>query len=115
MLRGKKIIDIIVVGRVSVWANPPYEVPWKNKIIEAVKPIAESPTKNCSIRLKFYISEERLTVGNDVDNLAKPVLDALKAAGAIVDDPSVFNLDVTKVPATDEEKVHIELWKWITH
>ena len=115
MLRGQKIINIVVVGRVSVWANPPYEAPWKTKIIEAVKPIAESPTKNCSVRLQFYISEERLTAGNDVDNLAKLVLDALKAARAIVDDPFVFNLDVTKFPATDEEKVQIELWKWITH
>ena len=74
----------------------------------------KKPTKECSVRLEFYISKEGLTKGNDVDNLAKPVLDALKAAAAIIDDPFVFNLDVTKFPAIDYEKVHIELWEWTT-
>jgi Holliday junction resolvase RusA-like endonuclease len=112
-MRGRKIIDTIVVGRVSVWANPPYESQWKNKIVEKVKPLVKAPARECSLKLEFYIPRERLRTGNDVDNLAKPVMDALKAAHVILDDPYVFNLEVTKFPVVDVEKMHIELWEWI--
>ena len=50
---------------------------------------------------RIYISKERSTAGNDVNNLAKLVHYALKAVGAIINDPFVLNLDVTEFHATE--------------
>jgi Holliday junction resolvase RusA-like endonuclease len=47
-----------------------------------------------SVKVEFFMSDRRLSV-NDLDNLCKPVLDSLTAAG-VFDDREVYNLDLTK-------------------
>lgn len=76
-MRGEKVLDIEVAGRVSVWANPPYDRQWTKIVIAGIEPFVKTTLRECAVRLEFFISRERLTLSNDLDNLAKPVLDAL--------------------------------------
>ena len=69
----------------------------------------------------FYLKKDRLE-RNDLDNLAKPVLDTIckiryakkkKLIGAIFDydDDKVFQLILEKKPTKDKEKAIIKIWK----
>lgn len=44
---------------------------------------------------------------NDLDNLSKPVLDALKRSEIIHDDDQIYHLEVTKFPTRNEEGVEV--------
>ena len=85
---------------------------WKAQVTRITKVIKEKLSR-CSLKLDFFISEERFSKV-DVDNLAKPILDALEKAGAYDDDTLVIHLEVTKVAVFEPllEKVHIELFEW---
>ena len=64
--------------------------------------------RKISVKLIFWINYSRLTnQRNDVDNLAKPVLDAMKRCDLICDDSDIFHLEVTKYPTNGEEEVQI--------
>ena len=78
-----------------------------------VKDKIKEKVSQCSSKLDFNISEDRIWK-IDIDNLTKPVLDAMKEARAYYDDTDVYNAEITKI-AVDQpmlEKVHIELWEW---
>ncbi|MGH9999213.1 MAG: RusA family crossover junction endodeoxyribonuclease [Nitrosopumilaceae archaeon] len=49
---------------------------------------------------------------NDLDNLAKPVLDAMKRIRIIQDDANIFRLEVTKFPTNGEEGVYVRVRDW---
>ena len=64
--------------------------------------------KKLRVSLKFWISKERLqNRKNDLDNLTKPVLDAMKRIGLIEDDAFIYHLEVSKFPTNEEEEVQI--------
>lgn len=50
--------------------------------------------------------------GNDLDNLTKPILDALKRSGIIYDDDQIYQLEVSKFPTRGEEGVEIIIKDW---
>ena len=115
-MKGKKLLDITIpAGKVGVCGQKsPDVVKWYELLCHKIKPSPSGVYKeHCCVRLQFYITEAR-TKTNDVDNLTKPVLDALEGAKVIDDDRRVFNLEVTKFPIKSfkDESVHIELWEW---
>lgn len=115
-MRTKRIIGCEVKGRASVWANPPYEQEWKSKLeqrLREVKPLGYVPPQRFSIKIDFYIGRSRIEKGNDLDNLAKPVLDTLVKVGFIPDDPKVYNLELTKHITAEEESATIDMWEWL--
>lgn len=70
-------------------------------------------TRKISIRLRFLLQKERMNRrGNDLDNLTKPILDALKRSGIIYDDDQIYQLEVSKFPTRGEEGVEIIIKDW---
>jgi len=69
----------------------------------------------CSLKLDFYVSESRI-YKVDIDNLARPVLNAIEKTGVYYNDSEVYNIEVTKIPVPTVrehllEKLHVELWE----
>jgi len=68
-----------------------------------------------AVNLEVFIAKKRIN-GNrlDCDNLAKPVLDAMKKAGIIHDDSLVYDLHVTKHATNFLEHLEITVSEWIS-
>lgn len=110
-MRGKEIIDCKVVGRMYTRWGDPF---WRQKIVREIRPLVKTPiSTGCSVKLNFYIHEDRLLT-NDIDNLSKSVLDALTDAKVYANDACVDNLEATKIPINinDPEGLHIKIWEW---
>ena len=116
-MRGKKILECKIFGRVSSWGNPPHEEIWKSNLEEQLsrmKPQEPSNVQKFSIKIDFYINKDRIEKGNDLDNLAKPVLDSLIKTGFISDDSLVYHLELSKRPITERnEYISICIWEWL--
>ena len=56
-----------------------------------------SSVKRLGVRFSIYIAKERARRGNDLDNFAKPVIDALNEARIIKDEGQVFSIYMKKV------------------
>jgi len=110
-MRQKQIIDSKIVGKIfTTWGD--YH--WRQLIVKKLGPLVKtSISTGCSVKLDFYIHENRVSA-NDIDNLCKPVLDALTDAEVYVDDSCVDNLEATKIPINinDPEGIHIKIWEW---
>lgn len=103
--RLKKILECWVKG------HPGRKLRWKHLIIETVKkelPKDFPPRSAVSLKLDFYVWNCET---NDIDNLVKPVMDALKVAGLFHDDNAVYHLETMKDKA-HEEGVKIQAWEW---
>jgi len=68
------------------------------------------PLPAVSLELDFYIRDCET---NDIDNLTKPVMDALKVAGLFEDDNAVYHLEAMKEEKLGEEGVKIQAWEWV--
>ena len=105
--RLKKILECWVKG------HPSRELGWKHLIIETVKkelPKDFFPLSAVSLKLDFYVWNCET---NDIDNLVKPVMDALKVAGLLKDDNAVYHLEAIKdMPYEEVECVKIQAWEW---
>ena len=91
--------------------HPSRELKWKHLVIETVKkelPENYYPLSAVSLKLDFSMWHCET---NDIDNLVKPVMDALKVAGLFKDDVAVYHLEATK-DAKSEEGVKIQVWRW---
>jgi len=106
--RLKKILKCWVKG------HPSRELGWRHLIIETVKkelPKDFYPLSAVSLRLDFYLFNCEI---NDIDNLVKPVMDALKVAGLFKDDSAVYHLETMKdnAPLRSDVGVKIQAWEW---
>jgi len=105
--RLKKILECWVKGQ------PSRELGWKHLIIETVKRELSKdfyPSSAVSLKLDFYLYNYET---NDIDNLTKSVMDALKVAGLFKDDNAVYHLEAMKErPYGGVEGVKIQAWKW---
>ena len=71
-------IEFSIHGTPSPWANEEIEVRWRQAIAAQVPPKAEIPSGAIfEVELEFRLDPRRLLRSNDLDNLAKPVLDTL--------------------------------------
>ncbi|KPV64105.1 MAG: Endodeoxyribonuclease RusA [Candidatus Bathyarchaeota archaeon BA2] len=101
-----------LLGKIETAGGPLIER-WKAEVVQQLKSEIKEKVYQCSLKLDFYISKD-LIWKVDIDNLAEPVLNAVKEAGAYYDDSLVCNVEITKIPVLGHlmEKLHIELWEW---
>lgn len=113
---GDKLFEVTVLGNVSTNSNRELIYEWRGTLERffSTLPNHSLQTRRISIKLKFWINEKRLKNirGNDLDNLSKPVLDALKRIGIIYDDDQIYHLEATKFPTRNEEGVEITVKDW---
>ena len=104
-MEKKEIIDIFVEGRPVTFAGGQPEQDWKNTIKNTILPIWSElkmePIVKSTIKLDFVLLLERFmrqggSKKNDLDNLAKPVLDSLVDIKVLEDDTGVLNLTLRK-------------------
>lgn len=77
---------------------------FKTKIKESLKGVDFSGFKKVSVSFSVYIAKERVKRGNDLDNFAKPVIDALDEVGIIKNEGQVFSIYMKKVIVSDKSR-----------
>ena len=100
-MEKKEIVDIFVEGRPVTFAGEQPEQDWKNTIKNAFSEVGMEPIDKSVVKLDFALSLERFmrrgrSVKNDLDNLAKPVLDVLVQVGVFTDDSGILDLTLRK-------------------
>ena len=90
---------------------------WKQDLERELSQVPSSLTfgKKLAVKAEFWISPTRVN-GNklDCDNLAKPLLDAIKNVGLVYDDSLVYDLHVTKHTTTANENLVLTVSEWWT-
>ena len=74
-----------------------------------MKGIDFSGSKKVGVNFCIYIAKEREKRGNDLDNFAKPVIDALNEARVIRDEGQVFSIYMKKVFVSDKSREGISI------
>lgn len=115
-MNGKPLFELTVSGQVSTNSNRETIHTWR-EVLErffASLHLTHIQKRTISVELKFFLAPRRIygMQKNDLDNLAKPVLDAMKRIGIIHDDADVFRLEVTKFPTNGEEGVYVRVRDW---
>jgi Holliday junction resolvase RusA-like endonuclease len=82
---------------------------FKAKIRENLKGIDFSGSKKIGVSFCIFIAKERSRRGNDLDNFAKPVIDALNEAKIIRDEGQVFSICMKKVFVSDKSREGISI------
>lgn len=82
---------------------------FKAKIRENLKGLDFSGSKKVGVSFSVYIAKERAKRGNDLDNFAKAVLDALNEAGIIKDEGQVYSINMKKVFVSDKTREGISI------
>jgi len=90
---------------------------WKQDLERQLSKVPPSLTygSKVAVSLEAFIDKKRIN-GNrlDCDNLAKPVLDAMKKAHIIHDDSLVYDLHVTKHATGFLEHLEITVSEWLS-
>ena len=100
-MEKKEIIDIFVEGKPVTYSGEQPEEDWKNTIKNAFSEVELEPIDKSIVKLDFALLLERFmrrggSKKNDLDNLAKPVLDSLVDIKVLEDDTGVLNLTLRK-------------------
>ncbi len=114
-MKGDTLLDTNIQGHISTNSNREVISKWRNNVERSLGSLDISfvSRQKISVELKFWLSEYRLrTRRNDLDNLAKPILDSMKQIGMIRDDAEIFHLDITKFPTTGEEEIRLVVKEW---
>lgn len=82
---------------------------FKTRIKESLKGFDFSGAKKLSVCFSIYIVEGRAMRGNDLDNFAKPVIDALNEARIIKNEGQVFSIYMKKVLVSDKTREGISI------
>lgn len=115
-MNGESLFDLMVPGQVSTNSNRETIHTWR-EVLErffASLHLTHIQRRKISVELKFFLAPKRIygMQKNDLDNLAKPVLDAMKRIKIIQDDADIFRLEVTKFPTNGEEGMYIKVRDW---
>ena len=114
-MKGDTLLDTNIQGHISTNSNREVISKWRNSVERSLGSLDLSfvNKQKISVELKFWLSDYRLrTKRNDLDNLAKPILDSMKQIGMIRDDAEIFHLDITKFPTTGEEGMKLVVKEW---
>lgn len=110
------LFEICVNGHVSTNSGRERIDDWRKSLERrfASLDLVMLQEKKLSVEIKFWLSYRRISglQKNDLDNLAKPILDAMKRIGLIIDDAMIFHLDVSKFPTNADEGVYIRVREW---
>lgn len=105
-----------ITGKPVTFGNAKTELPWKNLIKEQIGAWDSESIRKTSIVLDFFLDSSRFTnkgkiTKNDLDNLAKPVLDALVESKILFSDSEVLDL-VLRKRIDSNEGVRIRIYEW---
>jgi len=112
-MRTNAVLFTKIQGEITTNSNKHKIGKWRNTMDRSLSSLHFQKIHGRKLRvsLKFWISKERLqNKKNDLDNLTKPVLDAMKRIGLIEDDAFIYHLEASKFPTNEEEEVQI----WIS-
>jgi len=114
-MRGSSLFNTSIQGRVSTNYNREAVLNWRQLVENAFASLTfpNIDQRRLAVDLKFWLSQGRLqTQKNDLDNLAKPVLDSMKRIGIIHDDSHIFHLTIEKFPTIGEEGIYVKMSDW---
>ena len=101
MINSLKTVDVFVEGKPVTFGNASTEKPWKDNIKNAFTNVELDPLEKSTVTLDFALLPERFMKRgkqklNDLDNLSKPVLDALVEINIFLDDSGILDLTLRK-------------------
>lgn len=84
---------------------------FKKQIINDLTGLDFSHSEKIHVGFTIYINQDREKFGNDLDNFAKPVIDALNEAKIIKNEGQIFSICMEKIIVNDKNKegVFIEI------
>ena len=100
-------LDIFVGGKPVTFGNASTEKPWKDNIKKAFTNVKLEPIEKSKVALDFSLLPERFMKRgkqplNDLDNLSKPVLDAMVEINVFLDDSGILDLTLRKRKSNKE-------------
>ena len=100
-------LDIFVEGKPVTFGNASTEKPWKDNIKKAFTNVKLEPIEKSKVALDFSLLPERFMKRgkqplNDLDNLSKPVLDAMVEINIFSDDSGILDLTLRKRKSNKE-------------
>ena len=111
---GKEILTISIPGRVST--NGSSEIDgWRETLQSSfcLLPCLRLGNKKIAVHMGIWLNPKRLYGRqNDLDNLTKPIFDAMQRVETIADDSYVSSLQVSKHPTDGEECLEIIVYEW---
>jgi len=95
------LVDAFVEGKPVTFGDAKVEKPWKDTIKKTISWTNKEPLEKAAVVLDFSLVPARFMrqgkqPRNDLDNLAKPVLDALVEIGLFQDDSGILDLTLRK-------------------
>ena len=101
MINSLKTVDVFVEGKPVTFGNASIEKPWKDSIKNAFNNVELDPLEKSTVTLDFALLPERFMKRgkqklNDLDNLSKPVLDALVEINIFLDASGILDLTLRK-------------------
>ena len=100
-------LDIFVEGKPVTFGNASTEKPWKDNIKKAFTNVKLEPIEKSKVALDFSLLPERFMKRgkqplNDLDNLSKPVLDAMVEINVFLYDSGILDLTLRKRKSNKE-------------
>jgi len=115
-MKGNKLFDVTISGDVSTNAGRESKS-WRNNLETSFSTLSFSKIggDKIAVEVEFWIANNRFDVfgRNDLDNLIKPVLDAMKRMKIIYDDASVHHLSITKHSTQGIEGLEMTVTEWL--
>ena len=112
---GDPIFNITISGDVSTKSSSNFKG-WNDTLEENLSSVSSSflAGQLLAVCIKLWINSNRFhSRRNDIDNLIKPILDALTKMGKISDDSDVCHIEVTKYPTSGPEQIIITCKEWL--
>ena len=112
---GDSIFNITISGDVSTKSSSNFKG-WNDTLEENLSSMSSSflAGQLLAVCIKLWINSNRFhSRRNDVDNLIKPILDALTRMGKISDDSDVSHIEVTKYQTSGPEQIIITCKEWL--
>lgn len=103
----KWIIDKFVEGKPVTFGNAQTEKPWKDLLKDQLRDLVHEPLEQANVMLDFFLMPTRFIrqgnqFRNDLDNLAKPVLDSMVELNIFVNDSYILDLSLRKRKSNTE-------------
>ena len=112
---GQQLLKINISGQISTNGSNAISG-WRETLQNTfhLHPCFRIGRKKISVQIRFWLNSKRLDGSkNDLDNLVKPILDAMQKKEYINNDSDVFHLDVSKHPTDGEQALDLSVHEWI--